>query len=252
MVDRADHVDYLLSLADTQLVLGHRLSEWAGHGPMLEEDIALSNLGLDLLGQARSLYTHAGELEGEGRCEDKLAYFRDAANYRNLLLVEQPNGDFAFTITRHFFFSVFFHGFWRASCHSVDGTLAAIAEKAVKELAYHQRHSSEWVVRLGDGTVESHLRTQRALNTLWSFTGEMFEVSDADRRLIENGIAVDPSDFQEEWNHVVEDVLEQATLQLPATTWLRSGGRQGQHTEHLGFLLAEMQHLQRTYPGASW
>ncbi len=249
---RAAHLDYLLSQADTQLVLGHRLSEWAGHGPMLEEDIALSNLGLDLLGQARSLYTHAGALEGKGRCEDQLAYFRDATSYRNLLLVEQPNGDFAFTMMRHFFFSVFYHGYWRASCRSVDASLAAIADKAVKELAYHQRHSSEWIIRLGDGTEESHSRAQRALNTLWSFTGELFEVSDTDQCLIDAGIAVDPTQFKQAWESVIHDVLDEATLQLPPSTWLRTGGRQGQHTEHLGYLLAEMQHLQRTYPGVTW
>ena len=242
--------DYLLSLADTQLILGHRLSEWAGRGPMLEEDIALSNLGLDLLGQARSLYTYAGEVEGLGRDEDKLAYFRDATEYRNLLLAEQPNGDFAQTMVRHFFFAEFFFRYWQGMSACSDETLKAIAAKAEKELAYHRRHSAEWVIRLGDGTEESRRRAQDAVDILWSFTGEMFEPVNA--RLLQTGEAIDTTLLRPEWTETVGQVLSQATLAVPESNYMRSGGQSGQHTEHLGYLLAEMQHLQRSYPDMQW
>lgn len=244
--------NFLLSQADTHLVLGHRMSEWAGHGPMLEEDIAMSNLGLDLLGQAQSLYRYAAALNQDDRDEDQLVFFRDATEYKNLLLVEQPNGDFAFTMMRHFFFSVFYHGFWQAHSSSSDSKIAAIAAKAVKELRYHQRHSSEWVIRLGDGTQESHRRAQAALNTLWSFTGEMFEIRKCEKPLIESGIIFEADSWKGDWQRVVEKIIQEATLELPSTNWIRSGGRSGQHTEHLGYLLAEMQHIQRTYPEMTW
>lgn len=243
---------YALRRADDALILGHRLSEWCGHAPMLEEDMALANIGLDLIGQARALYQYAGEREGAGRDEDRLAYLRDAPAYRNILLVELPNGDFARTILRQFLFSAFADPYWRAMMRSTDPILAAVAAKAEKESAYHLRHSAEWVIRLGDGTAESHDRAAEALATLWPYTGEMFEADAAERGLVESGAAVDPESLRAVWDRTVSDVLAEATLDRPAGTWMQSGGRGGRHTEHLGLLLAEMQVLQRTHPGASW
>jgi ring-1,2-phenylacetyl-CoA epoxidase subunit PaaC len=243
---------YTLRRADDALVLGHRLSEWCGHAPMLEEDMALANFGLDLIGQARSLYQYAAETEAAGHDEDAYAYLRDAPQYRNLLLVEQPNGDFAQTIARQFYYSAFADPYWRAMAASKDEQLAAIAAKSEKESAYHLRHSAEWIIRLGDGTDESRRRLQDAVDALWSLTGEMFEADAAERPLIEAGVAVDPASLRAQWESTVGSVLEQATLTHPQGTWMQSGGRSGRHSEHLGHLLAEMQHLQRTYPGATW
>jgi len=241
---------FTLQRADDALVLGHRLSEWCGHAPSPEEDVALANMGLDLLGQARSLYAYAGEAEGAGHGEDHLAYLRDAPQYRNLLLLEQPNGDFAQTIARQFFHAAFIDPWWRAMCASTDPALAAIAAKAEKETAYHLRHASEWMIRLGDGTDESARRAQAAVDRLWPYTGEMFAAPDP--ALVASGVAVDPAALRPAWDATVAAVLGQALLVRPAGTWMHKGGRQGRHTEHLGLLLAEMQHLQRTYPGASW
>src|SRR3954451_10574268 len=190
---------YVLRRADDALILGHRLSEWCGHAPMLEEDMALANMGLDLLGQARELYSYAAKIEGKGNDEDKLAYLRDVRQYRNLLLLEQPNGDFARTMVRQFFYSVFADLYWRAMMKSDDPTLAAIAAKSEKESAYHVRHTSEWIVRLGDGTGESHRRAQTAIDDLWAYTGEMFRVDDSERGLIEKGIAIDPAKLHSQW-----------------------------------------------------
>ena len=245
-------VQYTLALADDALVLGHRLSEWCGHAPVLEEDIALANIALDLIGQARPLFTYAGEVEGLGRDEDQLAYLRDAPAFRNLLLVEQPNGDFAATLVRQFLYSALMDPFWRAATGSTDATLAAVAGKAEKEVAYHLRHSAEWVIRLGDGTCESHTRAQEALDELWMYTGELFETGEADRALIEAGVAVDPERLRPEWNRTVDTVLAEATLRRPADGWMQTGGRRGRHSEHLGHILAELQFLQRGYPGAIW
>jgi ring-1,2-phenylacetyl-CoA epoxidase subunit PaaC len=245
-------VQYTLRLADNALVLGHRLSEWCGHGPMLEEDIALANIALDLIGQARSLYAYAGEVEGKGRDEDKLAYLRDAGQYRNVLLVEQPNGDFAVTIARQFLYSALMAPFWRALAGSGDETLSAIAAKAEKEAAYHLRHAAEWLIRLGDGTAESHARAQDALDELWMYTGELFETDAIERGLIERGVAVDPQALRAEWDETVDGVLAEATLKRPADAWMQTGGRTGRHSEHLGFILADLQFLQRAYPGATW
>ena len=239
---------YTLRRADDALVLGHRLSEWCGHAPTLEEDMALANIGLDLLGQARSLYTYAAEVEAAGHDEDGFAYLRDAPQYRNLLLLEQPNGDFAQTIVRQFFYSAFADPYWRAMMASADPTLAAIAAKSEKESAYHLRHSSEWMIRLGDGTAESSRRAQDAVDALWPYTGEMFEAEDAALA----GIATNPAALREHWQHTVESVLAQATLRSPSGNWMHKGGRTGRHTEHLGPMLAEMQHLQRSHPGARW
>ena len=243
---------YVLRRADDALVLGHRLSEWCGHGPMLEEDMALANIGLDLIGQARSLYQYAATLRADGSDEDTLAYLRDAPAYRNLLLAELPNGDFARTIVRQFLYSAFIDPFWRATTGSADETLAAIAAKAEKEAAYHLRHTAEWVIRLGDGTAESGRRAAEALDFLCPYTGEMFEADAGERELIAAGLAIDPETIRGEWDRTVTDVLGQATLAQPEAGWMQSGGRAGRHSEHLGRLLAEMQFLQRAYPGATW
>jgi ring-1,2-phenylacetyl-CoA epoxidase subunit PaaC len=243
---------YVVSLADDALVLGHRLSEWSGRGPMLEEDIALSNLGLDLIGQARLLYAYAGEVEGKGRGEDDLAYLRDEFAYANLLLVEQPNGDFAATMVRHLLYAAFMHPYLQAMQTSADARLAEIAAKAVKEMAYHVRHAAEWVIRLGDGTEESHGRAAAALDELWMYTGELFEMTDDERGLVAKGIAVDRAAIKPAWDATVDRVLAEATLKRPAERWMQSGGRSGRHSEHLGHLLAEMQVLHRAHPGATW
>ena len=243
---------YTLRLADNALILGHRLSEWVGHAPVLEEDLALGNLALDLIGQARSFYTYADEIEGKGRDEDALAYLRDAGAYRNILLVEQPNGDFAQTIVRHLLYSAFAHPYFEALMRSKDETLAAIAAKAVKEMAYHVRHTAEWTIRLGDGTDESHRRVQYALDELWPFTGELFETDQIERALIDVGIAVDPLSIRAHWSKTLDEVFDEATLVRPSDGYMQSGGRSGRHSEHLGFILTELQFLQRTYPGAKW
>ena len=243
---------YALRRADDALILGHRLSEWCVHAPMMEEDMALANMGLDLLGQARELYSYAAKVEGSGNDEDKFAYLRDVRQYRNLLLLEQPNGDFARTMTRQFFYAVFADLYWRAMMNSSDTTLAAIAAKSEKESAYHVRHSSEWIIRLGDGTDESHRHAQTAIDDLWAYTGEMFEVDDSERGLIDAGIAVDPATLRARWIETVSSVLREATLKLPNSDWMQQGGRDGRHSEHLGHLLSELQSMQRTFPGATW
>lgn len=243
---------YTLGLADTALVLGHRLSEWVGHAPVLEEDLAFGNMGLDLIGQARALYTYAGEVEGVGRNEDALAYRRDATAYRNILLVEQPNGDFAASMVRQLLYAAFAHPFFTALAGSKDAALAAVAAKAEKEMAYHLRHAAEWTIRLGDGTEESHARAQAAVDELWPFTGEMFEVDPVERALIEMGVAPDPAPLKSTWDRTLGDVLLEATLTRPRDGWMQSGGRSGRHTEYLGHLLADLQFLQRAYPGATW
>jgi ring-1,2-phenylacetyl-CoA epoxidase subunit PaaC len=243
---------YALRRADDALILGHRLSEWCGHAPALEEDMALANMGLDLLGQARALYSHAARVEGKGNDEDTFAYLRDVRQYRNLLLVERPNGDFAQTMVRQFFYAAFADLYWRAMMKSGDATLAAIAAKSEKETAYHVRHCSEWIVRLGDGTEESHRRAQAAIDDLWAFTGEMFAADDSERALIEKGIAVDPAALHAQWLKTVTDVVGEATLVLPKGSWMQQGGREGRHSEHLGHLLSELQSMQRTFPGATW
>jgi len=243
---------YTLRLADNALILGHRVSEWVGHAPMLEEDLALGNLALDLIGQSRSFYTYAGEIEGKARDEDALAYLRDAGGYRNVLLVEQPNGDFAQTIVRHLLYSAYAHPYFETLTRSKDATLAAIAAKAVKEMAYHVRHTAEWTIRLGDGTDESHRRAQTAIEELWPYTGELFETDQSERALIEAGIAVNPADIRARWSKTLDEVFDDAALTRPRDGYMQSGGRSGRHTEHLGFILTELQYLQRSYPGAKW
>jgi ring-1,2-phenylacetyl-CoA epoxidase subunit PaaC len=251
-VSESPLVRYVLRRADDALILGHRLSEWCGHAPMLEEDMALANMGLDLLGQARELYGYAAKVEGRGNDEDKFAYLRDVRQYRNLLLLEQPNGDFARTMVRQFFYAGFADLYWRAMMKSDDATLAAIAAKSEKESAYHLRHSSEWIVRLGDGTEESHARAQGAIDDLWAFTGEMFQVDESERALIDARIAVDPATLHPHWLKTVTDVVADATLALPKSDWMQQGGRSGRHSEYLGHLLSELQSMQRTFPGVTW
>jgi ring-1,2-phenylacetyl-CoA epoxidase subunit PaaC len=243
---------YALRRADDALILGHRLSEWCGHAPAMEEDMALANMGLDLLGQARELYSYAADVEGQGNDENKFAYLRDVRQYRNLLLLEQPNGDFADTMVRQFFYAAFADLYWRAMMQSSDATLAAIAAKSEKESAYHLRHSAEWMVRLGDGTEESHRRAQDAVDDLWAYTGEMFAVDESERALIERGVAVDPATLHPQWRQTVSGVVTEATLALPKSGWMQQGGRGGKHSEHLGHLLSELQSMQRTFPGATW
>jgi len=239
-----------LRRADDALILGHRTSEWTGQAPLLEEELALPNIALDLIGQARLLYAEAGALTGQ--TEDQLAYLRDAPGWRNALIMELPNGDFAFTIARLLMVSLASDLFWRAATASTNAGLAAIAAKAEKETAYHVRHAAEWLVRLGDGTPQSHRRAQEALDALWPYSGELFEADAADRALIDAGVLPDPDSLRPSWNAAMSDWLARATLTRPSEGWMQSGGRSGRHTEHLGHLLAEMQFLQRAYPGATW
>ena len=244
--------DYLVRLGDDRLVLGHRLSEWCGHGPILEEDIALANISLDLIGQANLFLEQAGKAEGKGRDQDALAYFREAVDYRNLLLVELEKGDFAFTIARQFFFSVFNYLQMEALSKSNNADVAGIAAKAVKEAKYHVRHSADWMVKLGDGTKESHDRMQGAVDDIWRYTGEMFQADDVDRAAAASGLGVDPSTLEAPWRTHVDDVMKRATLTIPETKYMQRGGREGKHTEHLGHMLSEMQIVARSYPDGKW
>jgi ring-1,2-phenylacetyl-CoA epoxidase subunit PaaC len=244
--------EYVLRLGDDSLILGHRLSEWCGHGPILEEDIAMTNISLDLVGQATSLLGYAGELEGKGRDADALAFLRFDREYKNVLLVEQPNGDFGMTMLRQFFFDSFRKPLFEKLQHSTDQHLAAIAEKSLKETKYHLKHSSEWVIRLGDGTEESNARIQESLNTLWRYTNELFFTDEVDNELVEKGIVPSLQEIQIEWNATVTAVLTEATLTIPTNNWKQEGGRKGLHSEHLGYILAELQYMQRAYPNMQW
>lgn len=249
---RDPHVDFLLGLGDDALVLGQRLSEWCGHAPSIEVDLSLANFGLDLIGQATLLLEHAGAIEGAGRDADALAFHRDVLDYRNCLLVEQPNGDFARTIARHFFFSTFQHLFYGALTSSADEHLAAIAAKAVKETDYHVGLAREWVIRLGDGTEESHARMADGIAWNWRFVDELFVTDEVDRAMIARGIGVDRASLRAPFNAIVEATLGEARLGLPGTSRAILGGRSGKHSEHLGHILAVMQHLPRSYPDARW
>lgn len=246
------HFEYVQRLGDNALILGQRLSEWCGHSPFLEEDIAMANTALDLIGRARMLYGHAAALEGKGRDEDALAYGRDERQFGNFLICELPNGDYAYTLVRQFLIDVYHHQLYRALCASSDATLAAIAGKAVKECAYHVRRSGDWVLRLGDGTAESHDRCQAALDDLWAYTGELFNGDAIDNAMAQSGIGVAPVELADNWRAQVEAQLSLATLSVPRDDWSASGGRQGLHTEHMGRLLAELQYVQRAYPGLKW
>jgi ring-1,2-phenylacetyl-CoA epoxidase subunit PaaC len=243
---------YVLRLADTSLVLGQRLGEWVGHAPTLEEDLGLANLALDLIGQARLLLSYAGEIEGRQRDEDALAYLRDAPEFFNLALAEQPNGDFGTTIVRQWLIDSWQLEIYGGLQASTDGRLAAIAAKALKETRYHYRFSSGWLVRLGDGTAESHERVQRAVDELWRFTAELFAPDEVDEHMANTGIAAPLSAGAARWSARVDEDLRTATLSRPAPQPYPWHGKRGVHTEHLGYVLAEMQHLQRTYPGARW
>jgi ring-1,2-phenylacetyl-CoA epoxidase subunit PaaC len=253
-------INYTLHLADNALILGHRNSEWTGHGPILEQDIAISNIALDLIGQARNFYQYAAQLSGkEHVTEDTLAYLRDGWDYKNCLLVEQPKGDWAQTTLRQFLFSNYQFYFYRQLQQSSDEQLAAIAEKSLKEVTYHLKWSAEWVIRLGDGTEESNQRINQALNSLWKFSGELFAPADYETELLKENISVDLLQSKKSWEEKVKEVFEESTLQVPPEktdkgekVWMQVGGKTGSHTEHLGYILAEMQFLQRAYPGSEW
>jgi len=248
----AAHLEYVLRIADTSLILGQRLSEWCGHGPVIEEDIALTNVALDLIGQARLLLTHVGRLEGQGRDEDQLAFLRTEPQYRNLTIVELPNVDFARTNLRNFLVAAWQRELWQKLASSTDTELAAIAGKAMKETRYHLQHAADWTVRLGDGTDESHARMQKALDYLWPYTAEFFSTTAEDASVEAAGVGPAWATLESTWEAVVRPVLEVATLAVPARTPFLSRGKQGQHTESMGHLLTELQYLQRTYPGGTW
>ena len=253
-----DHqlLEYVLRLADSDLILAQHLGEWVGHGPVLEEDIALTNVGLDLLGQARMWFTYAGEVEvrvaGHGRTEDEFAFLREASGFRNLLLVEQPNGNYAQTIARQFYFDVWHELLLGHLSRSSDERIAGIAAKGWKETRYHVERSGDWVIRLGDGTDQSHARMQAAIDDLWPYTGEMFETDAIDVALAATGIGCDLGALASIWRDRVDAVCAAGALKRPTSEWMQSGGRRGVHTEHFGHLLAEMQSLPRTHPGAQW
>jgi ring-1,2-phenylacetyl-CoA epoxidase subunit PaaC len=244
--------EYLLRLADNSLIIGHRLSEWCGFGPVLEQDIAMTNISLDQIGLARMWYQYAGEVEGKGHTEDDLAYHRDAWEFRNLLLVEQPNGDFAHTIARHFYYDAFNYYLYEQLALSKDKRIAAIAAKGLKEVTYHLRYSSDWVIRLGDGTAESHERMQKALEDLWMFTGELTTPDATDMEMLKAKSGADLAAIHPRWLAKVQEVVSEATLRLPTATWMQQGGKKGIHSEHLGHILAELQFVQRAYPGMEW
>ena len=243
---------YILGIADNSLILGQRLGELCGHGPSLEIDIACTNISLDLFGQTRSYYQYAAKIKGEGTTEDDIAFLRREREYVNLLLVEQPNRDFAHTMARQFLFDAYHLLLLQELEKSRDMTLAAIAKKSIKEVSYHLRFSSDWVKRLGDGTEESHKKMQAGIDALWTYTDELFHQTDADKAMIAEGIGVDVTKFKDAYMQKVSDVLNEATLDVPEAKWFQKGGKQGVHTEHLGYLLSDLQYMQRTYPNMEW
>jgi ring-1,2-phenylacetyl-CoA epoxidase subunit PaaC len=247
-----DIATYAMRLGDDALILAHRLGEWIANAPQLEEDVALGNIGLDLLGQARLLLTYAGETEGAGRSEDDLAFLRGEREFVNLQIVERPNEDFAVTIARQLVFSTYQLALYVRLEQSTDATIAGVAAKAVKEVDYHRDHATQWVLRLGDGTDESRRRMQDGLERIWPYVEEMFVIDDLEAALAADGVAVEVARLRPEWDDYVDGVLSQATLERPTPSWTAEGGRRGIHTEAFGYLLAEMQHLHRSYPGATW
>ena len=251
-VDRDPAVQYVLRIGDTCLILGQRLGEWCGHAPVLEEDIAMANMALDLIGQARALLTRAGELEGRGHDEDQLAFLRDERDYFNLTLVELPRGDFAFTVVRNAMVATFLKLLWERLLGSGDGELAGIAGKAIKEARYHQQHAADWVVRLGDGTPESRRRAEAALAQLWLYMPEMFDPDAIDDSAQASGLGPRWADLRDPWLAEMADILAEATLAIPRESAFRSTGKQGRHSEHMGYILTGMQYLQRAYPGGVW
>ncbi len=244
--------NYALRLGDNSLILSARLSEWCSNAPFLEEDLALTNMALDLIGRAQAMLKYAGEVEGKGRTEDDLAYRRGERDYYNHLIMELPNGDFAYTMVRQLFVSTYELFFFEELQKSTDATLAAIAAKTLKEVKYHHLHAKDWVIRLGDGTAESNARVQKAVNALWMYTGEMFEMDHADTMLLKEGIAVNTDNLKLGWIQMVTQILALANIDLPADGYMQTGGRKGIHTEYLGHILSEMQYLQRAYPDATW
>ncbi|MAQ74851.1 MAG: phenylacetate-CoA oxygenase subunit PaaI [Aquimarina sp.] len=245
-------IQYIFSIADNALILGQRLSELCGHGPSLETDIAMTNMALDLLGQTRSYFQYAAKLTGEDKTEDDLAYLRTERQYRNVLLVEQPNVHFGYIITRQFLFDAFHLLLLQKLQNSTDETLSAIAKKSIKEVSYHFRFSSDWMKRLGDGTEESHAKVQEAVNNLWTYTDELFHNLDSDNEIITQGVGVDLSELKDSYYEKVKEVLTDATLVIPETKYFQKGGKKGIHTEHMGYLLADLQYMQRTYPNMKW
>jgi ring-1,2-phenylacetyl-CoA epoxidase subunit PaaC len=243
---------YLLRIGDTALILAQRLGEWTGHAPVLEEDIALANMALDLLGQCRAVLTHAGTIEGAGHDEDQLAFLREERDFRNVTLVELPRGDFAFTIVRNTMMATFFKLLWARLAHSSDAELAAIAAKALKEARYHQQHAADWLVRLAGGTEESRRRTDKALAELWPYHAELFASDAVDEQAAATGLGPQWSELREPWTAEMRQIFDEAGLAMPATIPFLSTGKRGVHSEHMGFILAEMQHLQRAYPGGVW
>lgn len=244
--------EYILGIADNSLILGQRLGELCGHGPNLETDIALTNIALDLFGQTRSYYQYAARLAGEGKTEDDVAMLRLEREYRNVLLVEQPNTHFGYVIGRQFLFDVFHLLLMEKLQNSKDETLSAVAKKGIKEVSYHQRFSGDWVKRLGDGTAESQEKMQEAINDLWPYTEELFDLTEADKLVVETGIGVDASTLRDAYYEIVSEVLTEATLAIPDTIYAKKGGKNGIHSEHMGYLLAELQYMQRTYPNMTW
>ena len=244
--------DTLVALGDDHLILGHRVSEWCGHAPMLEEDLSLPNIGLDLIGQARALYQLAADVEGEGRSEDQIAYLRTDREYRNVLLVERPNGDFAHTMLRQLYFSAWAMHFWQAAVRSTDERFRGIAGKAVKEATYHVRHSGEWVVRMADGTAESRRRTDEAVAELHRYTNELFTMPDAFRACADEGLTPDLETLRPRWDATIGQVFSEGFLAVPEIEYPQRGGREGLHTEAMGFLLADLQYMQRAYPDMEW
>lgn len=258
MKDKQDDlINYVIALGDDSLILGQRLSEWCYHAPFLEEDLALANVALDFIGRAQMFYEYASQLETRvlkenARSADQIAFLRDTRDYRNLLIVELPIGDFAFTMARQFTVDVFNQLYLQQLVNSTDSTLAAIAGKAIKETDYHLRRSQEWMLRLGDGTDESHQRMEKALKELWGYTAELFTMSAYETALLRDGISIDRTALCSDWRKIVTELLQQATLKVPSDEWQVTGGREGLHSEHQGDILAKMQYLQRTYPGLEW
>ena len=244
--------NYVLQYADTSLILGQRLAEWCGHGPILEQDIAMTNISLDLIGQCRMWYQYAAEIQGEGKSEDEIVAFRDAWDYRNVLLVEQPNGDFAQTIFRQFLYDTFSVHFYEMLMDSNDDQLAAIAAKSHKEALYHVKWSGDWVIRLGDGTEESHNRMKAAIEELWSYSGELTKPNETEKKALKEGYGVDLAVLKEKRDEKIREVMTEATLEVPESTYTHEGGKDGRHTEHLGYILSDLQFLQRAYPGQEW
>ena len=245
-------IDYTLYLADNSLILGQRNSEWCGHGPVLEQDIAITNISLDLIGQARNFYQYAAILIGNGATEDSLAYLRKEREFKNCLLVEQPNGDWGQTILRQYFFSQYQYLLYQQLQTSRDEQLAAIAEKSLKEVTYHLRWSSEWVIRLGDGTDESHQRMLKAIDELWRYTGELFEATSYELKAVSDSVGADVSKLKNQWLSKVKEIFNEATLPVPEKTFMQTGGKEGRHTEYLGYILTELQYMQRAYPNSQW